>query len=129
MAGIFIGGLVAFRKLPAGISFSDAFAMAGEMGKLNLVNLSFDLTDRYNIWSGLIGGLFLFLSYFGADQSQVGRYLGGKSITESRLGLIFNALLKIPMQFIILSIATLLFAFYQSHQPPVFKTLPIKQKA
>src|SRR5260221_2554833 len=129
MAGMIIAGLVAFRKLPAGISFSDAFAMAGEMGKLNLVNLSFDLTDRYNIWSGLIGGLFLFLSYFGADQSQVGRYLGGKSITESRLGLIFNGLLKIPMQFIILYIGILVFVFYQFHRPPVFHNLPLKEKA
>jgi len=129
MAGMIIAGLVAFSKLPAGISFSDAFAMAGEMGKLNLVNLSFDLTDRYNIWSGLIGGLFLFLSYFGADQSQVGRYLGGKSIAESRLGLIFNGLLKIPMQFIILYIGILVFVFYQFHQPPVFHNLPLKEKA
>jgi len=72
--------------------------MAGEMGKLNLVNLKFDLTDRYNIWSGLIGGLFLFLSYFGADQSQVGRTLPGSLLQKSRLGLIFNGILKIPMQ-------------------------------
>jgi Na+/proline symporter len=129
MAGMIIAGLVAFSKLPAGISFSDTFVMAGEMGKLNLVNLSFDLTDRYNIWSGLIGGLFLFLSYFGADQSQVGRYLGGKSIRESRLGLIFNGLLKIPMQFIILYVGILVFVFYQFHQPPVFHNMPLKEKA
>ena len=129
MAGMVIAGLVAFVKLPDGISFSDTFMIAGEMGKLNLINLSFDLTDRYNIWSGLIGGLFLFLSYFGADQSQVGRYLGGKSVTESRLGLLFNGLLKIPMQFIILYIGILVFVFYQFHQPPVFHNLPLKEKA
>ncbi len=129
MAGMVIAGLIAFARLPAGISFSDTFRLAGTLGKLNLINLSFDLTDRYNIWSGLIGGLFLFLSYFGADQSQVGRYLGGKSVTESRLGLIFNGLLKIPMQFIILYIGILVFVFYQFHQPPVFHNLPLKEKA
>jgi Na+/proline symporter len=89
------------------------------MGKMNLVNFSFDPNDRFNIWSGLIGGLFLFLSYFGADQSQVGRYLAGSSLTESRLGLIFNGLLKVPMQFIILYIGILVFMFYQFNQPPL----------
>ncbi len=129
MAGMITAGLVAFSMLPAGVSFSDTFHIAGELGKLNLINLSFDLTDRYNIWSGLIGGLFLFLSYFGADQSQVGRYLGGKSIAQSRLALIFNGLLKIPMQFVILYIGILVFVFYQFHQPPVFHNLPLKEKA
>jgi Na+/proline symporter len=120
MAGMIIAGLTAFYKLPNDITFTEAFQLAGEMGKMNLINLSFDLSDRYNIWSGLIGGLFLFLSYFGADQSQVGRYLGGKSVTESRLGLLFNGLLKVPMQFIILYIGILVFVFYQFHQAPVF---------
>jgi SSS family solute:Na+ symporter len=120
MAGMIIAGLTAFFKLPNDITFTEAFQLAGEMGKMNLINLSFDLSDRYNIWSGLIGGLFLFLSYFGADQSQVGRYLGGKSVTESRLGLLFNGLLKVPMQFIILYIGILVFVFYQFHQAPVF---------
>jgi len=129
MAGMMVAGGMAFFKLPDDVSFGGAFRLAGEMGKLNLINLSFDLTDRYNIGSGLIGGLFLFLSYFGADQSQVGRYLGGKSISESRLGLIFNGLLKIPMQFIILYIGILLFVFYQFHQPPVFHNLSLKGKA
>lgn len=128
MAGMIIAGLTAFYKLPHGINFSEAFQVAGELGKLNLINLSFDLSDRYNIWSGLIGGLFLFLSYFGADQSQVGRYLGGKSIGESRLGLIFNGLLKIPMQFIILYIGILVFVFYQFHQAPVFHNQAMKGK-
>jgi SSS family solute:Na+ symporter len=129
MAGMLAAGGLAFAKLPDEISFGDTFSLAGEMGKLNLINLKFDLTDRYNIWSGLIGGLFLFLSYFGADQSQVGRYLGGKSITESRLGLIFNGLLKIPLQFIILYIGILIFVFYQFYQPPVFHNTMLKEKA
>jgi len=124
-----IAGMTAFYKLPENITFTEAFQMAGEMGKLNLINLSFDLSDRYNIWSGLIGGLFLFLSYFGADQSQVGRYLGGKSVAESRLGLIFNGLLKIPMQFVILYIGILVFVFYQFHQAPVFHNQSMKDKA
>ncbi|MGE0589541.1 MAG: sodium:solute symporter [Cyclobacteriaceae bacterium] len=129
MAGMIIAGMTAFYKLPKDITFTEAFQMAGEMGKLNLINLSFDLSDRYNIWSGLIGGLFLFLSYFGADQSQVGRYLGGKSIGQSRLGLIFNGLLKVPMQFIILYIGILVFVFYQFHQAPVFHNQSLKDKA
>lgn len=129
MAGMIIAGLTAFKKLPNDITFTEAFQLAGEMGKMNLINLSFDLSDRYNIWSGLIGGLFLFLSYFGADQSQVGRYLGGKSVTESRLGLLFNGLLKVPMQFIILYIGILVFVFYQFNQAPVFHNQSLKDKA
>ncbi len=129
MIGMLVAGAVAFSKLPESVSFGDTFSIAGELGKLNLINLKFDLADRYNIWSGLIGGLFLFLSYFGADQSQVGRYLGGKSITESRLGLLFNGLLKIPMQFIILYIGILVFVFYQFNQPPLFHNVSLRNKA
>jgi SSS family solute:Na+ symporter len=129
MCGMILTGFIAVSKLPDGIGFGDTFSIAGEMGKLNLINLSFDLTDRYNIWSGLIGGLFLFLSYFGADQSQVGRYLAGSSITESRLGLIFNGLLKIPMQFLILYIGILVFVFYQFNQAPIFHNQSLKDKA
>jgi len=129
MGGMLSTGFIAFAKLPEEISFSDTFHIAGEMGRLNLINLSFDLTDRYNIWSGLIGGLFLFLAYFGTDQSQVGRYLAGSSVTESRLGLIFNGLLKIPMQFIILYIGILVFVFYQFHQAPIFHNQSLKEKA
>jgi Na+/proline symporter len=129
MGGMVAAGLIAFAKLPDGISFGDTFQLAGEMGKLNLINVSFNLSDRYNIWSGLIGGLFLFLSYFGADQSQVGRYLSGSSITESRLGLIFNGLLKIPMQFIILYIGILIFVFYQFNQAPLFHNVSLREKA
>jgi Na+/proline symporter len=106
--------------LPSDISLGNAIGVAGKLGKLNLINLEFDITDRYNIWSGLIGGLFLSLSYFGTDQSQVARYLSGKSITESRLGLMFNALLKIPMQFIILFVGVMVFVFYLFVMPPLY---------
>ncbi len=129
MAGMITAGYIAFSMLPEGMTFGQTFQYAGEVGKLNLINLSFNLSDRYNIWSGLIGGLFLFLSYFGADQSQVGRYLGGSSITESRLGLLFNGLLKIPMQFIILYIGILIFVFYQFHQAPLVHNQPLLNKA
>lgn len=118
MGGMIVTGAIAFYKIPD-MSFGETFDYAGSMGKMNLVNFSFDPNDRFNIWSGLIGGLFLFLSYFGADQSQVGRYLAGSSLTESRLGLIFNGLLKVPMQFIILYIGILVFMFYQFNQPPL----------
>lgn len=129
MGGMILAGWIAYSKIPEGIGFGGTFALAGELGKLNLINLNFNLSDRYNIWSGLIGGLFLFMSYFGADQSQVGRYLGAKSITESRLGLIFNGLLKIPMQFIILYIGILVFVFYQFVQPPVFHNQTLLDQA
>lgn len=129
MLGMVVAGWIAFRNLPAGVSFSDTFQFAGEMGKLNLINLNFNLSDRYNIWSGLIGGLFLYLSYFGADQSQVGRYLSGSSVTESRLGLIFNGLLKIPMQFIILYIGILIFVFYQFNQAPLIHNRALYEQA
>jgi SSS family solute:Na+ symporter len=118
MGGMFIAAGIAFYKTP-GISFGETFAFAGATGKLNLINLEFNPYDRYNIWSGLIGGLFLFLSYFGTDQSQVGRYLAGASVTESRMGLMFNGMLKIPMQFIILYIGVLVFIFYHFQQPPL----------
>src|SRR5690606_31471111 len=99
-----MAGFLAYAMLPGEVSFTDTVHIAGELGKFNLVNLDFNLGDRYNIWSGLIAGTFLFLSYFGTDQSQVARYLSGRSVAESRLGLIFNGLLKIPMQFVILFI-------------------------
>lgn len=129
MSGMILAGILAFRMLPEHISFGDTVQIAGELGKLNLVNLEFNLSDRYNIWSGLIAGTFLFLSYFGTDQSQVARYLGGKSVTESRLGLMFNGLLKIPMQFIILFIGVLVFVFYLFNQPPVFHNQVLKEQA
>ena len=129
MSGMILAGVLAFTMLPDQVSFSDTVNIAGDLGKFNLVNLEFNLEDRYNIWSGLIAGTFLFLSYFGTDQSQVARYLGGSSVTESRLGLMFNGLLKIPMQFIILFIGVLVFVFYLFFQPPVFHNSVLKERA
>src|SRR5687768_218518 len=129
MGGMILAGVLAFYMLPENVSFSDTVRVAGEMGKLNLVNLEFDIEDRYNIWSGLIAGTFLSLSYFGTDQSQVGRYLGGSSVTESRLSLMFNGLLKIPMQFMILFIGVLVYIFYLFIQPPVFHNPVLKDRA
>ncbi len=107
-------------SLPSGVGFLDAAAIAGRLGRLKAVELAFDPNDRYNLWSGLIGGFFLQLSYFGADQSQVGRYLGGQSVTQSRLGLLWNGVLKIPMQFGILFLGVMVFAFYQFSPAPLF---------
>src|SRR6267154_3562907 len=120
LSGMALAGIMAFTLLPDDISFLDSVRVAGELGKLNIVTTDFQWSDRYNIWSGLLASTFLFLSYFGTDQSQVARYLGGKSLTESRMGLIFNGLLNIPMQFMILFIGVLVFVFYQFNQPPVF---------
>jgi solute:Na+ symporter, SSS family len=120
MGGMAIAGGMIIYLLPHHISFGEAVQVAGKMGKLNIVDFSFDVKDRYNFWSGITGGLFLAMAYFGTDQSQVARYLSGKSIAESRLGLLFNGLLKIPMQFLILFIGAMVFVFYQMHQPPVF---------
>jgi len=109
-----------FRLLPNDISFLDATHIAGKMGKLNVINLAFDWKDRYNIWSGLIGGTFLALSYFGTDQSQVQRYLSGRSVGQIRLGLLANGVVKVPMQFIILFIGAMIFVFFQFVTPPLF---------
>lgn len=119
-AGLFLAAYMVVHLLPANVGLVDALHIAGKMNKLNTIDTHFDLNNRYNIWSGIIGGFFLQLSYFGTDQSQVGRYLTGSSITQSRLGLIMNGLIKIPMQFFILLIGTLVFTFYQFHQSPVF---------
>lgn len=119
-SGLIFAAFMVVHLLPANVGFMDAIHIAGKMGKVNAIDTQFDLNNRYNIWSGIIGGFFLQLSYFGTDQSQVGRYLTGSSVTQSRLGLIMNGLVKIPMQFFILLIGTLVFAFYQFHQPPLF---------
>jgi len=109
-----------FRVLPTDISFLDATHVAGKMGKLNVIDLAFDWKDRYNIWTGLIGGTFLALSYFGTDQSQVQRYLSGRSVGQIRLGLLANGMAKVPMQFIILFIGAMIFVFFQFVTPPLF---------
>ncbi|HTR96934.1 MAG TPA: sodium:solute symporter [Candidatus Acidoferrales bacterium] len=108
------------RALPAGVGLPEATALASRLGRLNPVQTHFDLNDRYNLWSGLIGGFFLQLSYFGTDQSQVGRYLGGQSVRASRLGLLFNGLLKLPMQLAILFLGVLLAVFYLFAPAPLF---------
>lgn len=118
--GLIITAILLLRLLPEGIGFTDALHIAGKSGRLKAVDTTFDVNDRYNLWSGIIGGFFLQLSYFGTDQSQVGRYLTGSSVKQSRLGLIMNAMLKIPMQFLILLIGVLMFAFYQFAPTPLF---------
>jgi solute:Na+ symporter, SSS family len=129
MGGMVLAGIIAYRMIPDNISFTNTISLAGELGKLNIVTTDFSWNDRFNIWSGLIASTFLFLSYFGTDQSQVSRYLGGKSIRESRMGLIMNGLLKIPMQFLILFIGVLVFVFYLFVQPPVFHNQTLKEEA
>ena len=117
--GLLISLITVIVLLPQTVSFGDAVFLAGAAGRLNAVTTNFSWTDRFNIWSGLLGGTFLFLSYFGCDQSQVQRYLTGRSIAQSRLGLIFNAVAKIPMQFFILFIGAMVFVFYVFVQPPL----------
>jgi len=119
LTGMFIAAGILINSMPADVSFSDSLTVAGKMGKLEVVDFEFDLNNKYNIWSGILGGVFLFLAYFGTDQSQVQRYLSGRSLAESRLGLMFNGLLKVPMQFLILFVGILVFMFYQFNQPPV----------
>lgn len=120
LVGMFLAAYLLVKLLPENVGFSEALHIAGKMEKLNVIDFEFDLSNKYNIWSGMIGGLFLMLSYFGTDQSQVGRYLGGASIAQSRMGLLFNGLLKIPMQFLILLVGALLYVFYLFSAPPAF---------
>jgi Na+/proline symporter len=129
---IFLGMSAAFililRSLPADISFLDIPSIAGKMGKMNVLTFNFDWRDRYTFWSGLIGGTFLALSYFGTDQSQVSRYLTGKSIAQSRLGLLANGMVKIPMQFVILFLGIMVFVYYQFVPPPLsFNPVAVSQ--
>ncbi|RSK48261.1 sodium:solute symporter [Hymenobacter rigui] len=123
--GLLVAGYLLVHYMPAEVGFTDALRVAGHQGKLNLIDFHFDPTDRYNFWSGMTGGLFLALSYFGTDQSQVQRYLTGRNITESRLGLLMNGLLKIPMQFGILLLGVLLFVFYQFNPAPLTFNRPV----
>ncbi|TCL67754.1 SSS family transporter [Mariniflexile fucanivorans] len=123
MVVIFIGMFIAFflivDKLPQDITFTKALNIASANGKMEILDFSFDLNNRYTFWSGIIGGTFLMLSYFGTDQSQVQRYLSGKSVKEMQLGLIFNGLLKVPMQFFILLVGVMVFVFYQFNEAPI----------
>ena len=120
---IFLGMLIAFfmimSQLPENITFTNALEIAGASNKIQILDFSLDLSNRYTVWTGILGGTFLMLSYFGTDQSQVQRYLSGKSVRESQLGLIFNGLLKVPMQFFILLIGVMVFVFYQFNASPL----------
>lgn len=125
MVALFLAGYYMVHKLPAGIGFADALNIGGKMGKFNVITTGFESGkfnwgDRYNIFSGIIGGFFLALSYFGTDQSQVGRYLTAKNLNESKTGLLMNGIVKVPMQFLILLLGVLVFAFYQFHKAPAF---------
>ena len=120
IGGIITAVFVTLYLLPPGIGFLESLQLAGAHGKLNIVDFSYDFSNRYTFWSGITGGTFLALAYFGTDQSQAQRYLTGHSIMESRMGLLFNAFFKIPMQFIILFAGVMVFVFYQFHAPPVF---------
>ena len=118
-AGMFITFLIILNYLPQEILFTKALELAGANGKLDILDFSFNLDNRYTFWSGMIGGTFLALSYFGTDQSQVQRYLSGKSVKESQMGLIMNGLLKVPMQFFILLVGVMVFVFYQFNESPL----------
>jgi Na+/proline symporter len=129
LVGMAIAFAVAVYRLSPDLSFEGTLSVAGTMGKLEAVDFSVDPHKRYTFWSGLIGGFFLALSYFGADQSQVQRYLAGGSLKESRLGLLFNAVVKVPMQFFILLLGAIVFMFYQFEKPPVYFNQPAYQRA
>jgi len=132
--GMFLAAYMVVKMLPENIGFTDALKVSGMSGKLNVITTGFskngfDWSDQYNLLSGIIGGFFLALSYFGTDQSQVGRYLTAKSLTESRMGLLMNGLVKVPMQFLILLIGALVFTFYMFNKAPVFFNQSLVDKA
>ncbi len=118
--GLVLAGALVVHLMPSHVGLREALHIAGKSGKTNAIDFSLDLNNQYTVWTGLIGGFFLQLSYFGTDQSQVGRYLTGASVRASRLGLLMNGMLKVPMQFFILMIGVLVFAYYQYHTPPLF---------
>ena len=119
LTGMFVAAGVIIYKLPQDIQFTDALHISGKLNKLDLINFEFDLSKKYTIWTGMLAGVFLFLSYFGTDQSQVQRYLSGKSLNESRLGLIFNGIIKGPMQILVLFVGILVFVFFQFNKAPL----------
>lgn len=124
-AGLFLAGWMVVRLLPPEVGLADALRIGGKLGKFSIITTGFkegrfDWSDQYNIWSGLVGGFFLALSYFGTDQSQVGRYLTARSARESKLGLLMNGFVKVPMQFLILLLGVLVFSFYQFTKAPIF---------
>lgn len=119
LGGLLLAFFLILQKLPSNVGISEAWQIAGATGKTQTLDWTFHWEDRYNVWSGIIGATFLFLSYFGTDQSQVGRYLSGKSLRESRFGLLFNGFVKIPMQFLVLAVGVMVFVFYQFNQQPL----------
>ncbi len=126
--GLFVAFWVILNSLPSDVGFMDSLRIAGATGKLNLLDFSFDLNDRYTFWTGILGGSFLALSYFGTDQSQVQRYLTGRDIDESRWGLLFNAVFKVPMQFFILLVGIMVFVFYQFNSSPIFFNTSVNEQ-
>jgi SSS family transporter len=125
MIGMFIAGYWVVELMPENMGFLDALQLGGDHGKMNIITTGmtekgFDWQDKYNIWSGVIGGFFLALSYFGTDQSQVGRYLTAKNNRQSKMGLLMNGMVKVPMQFLILMLGVLVFAFYQFNKAPIY---------
>ncbi len=119
LGGLIVAFVIMIFKMPEGVNLTDALNVAGKLGKTNVIDFKFDLSNRYNFWSGMFGGTFLFLSYFGTDQSQVQRYLSGKTLAESRLGLLFNGVIKLPMQFLVLAVGVMMFVFYQFNKSPI----------
>jgi len=119
LAGMVLAFFIILYKLPEGVGMAESLSLAGSMGKLNVIDFNFSWDNRYNFWTGIFGGTFLFLSYFGTDQSQVQRYLSGKSLKERRLGLLFNGILKVPMQFLVLFVGLMVFVFFQFSKAPI----------
>jgi Na+/proline symporter len=120
LAGVVLALVLVILRLPQGVSLPGAIKLAGALGRMNPVSFKLDFENRYNFWSGITGGFFLALSYFGTDQSQVQRYLSGRSVAESRLGLLFNGIVKVPMQAVILFSGVMVFVFYLFTRPPLF---------
>src|SRR5215475_7221637 len=124
MIGLVIAAFVVIARLPDPVSLGSAVKVAGALGRINPVSFDLDMNSRYNFWAGITGGFFLQLSYFGTDQSQVQRYLSGRSVAEMRLGLLFNGMFKVPMQFLILFIGVMVFVFFLFTQPPMHFDAP-----
>ena len=128
LTGMLVAAVIVVVRLPPQVSLSDATRLAGALERMNVVSFGLDFSDRYNFWSGLTGGFFLAMAYFGTDQSQVLRYLSGRSIAESRLGLLFNGMFKVPMQFVILFIGVMVFVFFLFNKPPIFFNAPALER-
>src|SRR5690606_35769320 len=129
LAGMAVAAIVALWRLPKGVALPEVVQLAGALGRMNVVSFDLDWSSRYNFWSGITGGFFLALSYFGTDQSQVQRYLTGRSVTESRLGLVFNGIFKVPMQFAILFIGIIVFVFHLFEKPPLHFNPAVSSRA